>query len=97
MNNPQKEQSIWKKPCIIVKNGDTDDRKAKEQARAEKANKRTDSTSANCSEDNPSRKEQEDTKETVKMSRLCKAGLFFLRWVTADPSPWGNFTPPTKH
>ena len=31
------------------------------------------------------------------MSRLCKAGLFFLRWITADPSPWGNFTPPTKH
>ena len=22
---------------------------------------------------------------------------FFLRWITADPSPWGNFTPPTKH
>ena len=21
---------------------------------------------------------------------------FFLRWITADPSPWGNFTPPTK-
>ena len=20
---------------------------------------------------------------------------FFLRWITADPSPWGNFTPPT--
>ena len=20
--------------------------------------------------------------------------LFFLRWITADPSPWGNFTPP---
>ena len=30
------------------------------------------------------------------MSSLCKAGLFFLRWITADPSPWGNFTPPTK-
>ena len=27
---------------------------------------------------------------------LCKAGLFFLRWITADTSPWGNFTPPTK-
>ena len=36
----------------IVKNGDTEDRKAKEQARAEKANKRTAPTSANCSEDN---------------------------------------------
>ena len=21
---------------------------------------------------------------------------FFLRWITADPSPWGNFTPPVK-
>ena len=21
---------------------------------------------------------------------------FFLRWITADPSPWGNFTPPAK-
>ena len=21
---------------------------------------------------------------------------FFLRWITADPSPWGKFTPPTK-
>ena len=40
-------------------------------------------------------KNKKDTKETVKMSR--KAGLFFLRWITADPSPWGNFTPPTKH
>ena len=40
----------------IVKNGDTEDRKGKEQARAEKANKRTDPSSANCSEDNPSRK-----------------------------------------
>ena len=36
------------------------------------------------------------TKETVKMSSLCKAGLFFLRRITADPSPWGNFTPPTN-
>ena len=41
----------------IVKNGDTDDSKAKEQARAEKTNKWTDSSSENCSEDNPSRKE----------------------------------------
>ncbi len=30
------------------------------------------------------------------MSWLCKAGLFFLRCITADPSPSGNFTPPTK-
>ena len=41
----------------IVKNGDTEDRKAKGQARPEKANKRTDPSSANCSEDNPSREE----------------------------------------
>jgi len=25
------------------------------------------------------KKRKKDTKETVKMSRLCKAGLFFLR------------------
>ena len=31
------------------------------------------------------------------MSRHCKTGLFFLRWITADPTPWGSFTPPTKH
>ena len=43
------------------------------------------------------KKKKRDTKKTVKMSCLCKAGLFFLRWITADPSPWGNFTPPTKH
>ena len=41
----------------IAKNGDPEDRKAKEQARAEKANKWTDSSSANCSKDSPSRKE----------------------------------------
>ena len=35
-------------------------------------------------------------KETVEMWRLCKAGLFFLRRITADPSPSGKFTPPTK-
>ena len=45
----------------------------------------------------PLKEKERDTKKTVKMSRLCKAGLFFLRWITADPSPWGNFTPPTKH
>ena len=30
---------------------------------------------------------------------LCKVGRCFfknLRWITADPSPWGNFTPPMK-
>ena len=42
-------------------------------------------------------KKREDTKETVEMSRHCKADLFFLRWMTADPSPWGNFTSPTKY
>ena len=36
----------------IVQNGDTEDRKAKEKAWAEKANKWTDPISANCSEDN---------------------------------------------
>ena len=41
----------------IAKNGDPEDRKAKEQARAENANKSTDPSSTNCSEDNPSRKE----------------------------------------
>ena len=29
------------------------------------------------------------------MSHLCKAGLFFLQWITADPSPWGNSTDET--
>ena len=38
------------------------------------------------------KKKKNDTRKIVKMSRLCKAGLFFLRWITADPSPWGNFT-----
>ena len=38
------------------------------------------------------KKKKKDAKETVEMS-----GPFFLRWITADPSPWGNFTPPTKH
>ena len=26
----------------------------------------------------------------------AKSRSFFLRWITADPSPWGNFTPPMK-
>ena len=34
----------------IAKKGDREDRQAKEQARAEKANKWTDPSSANCSE-----------------------------------------------
>ena len=41
----------------IAKNEYPEDRNAKEQARAEKANKWTDPSSANCLEDNPSRKE----------------------------------------
>ena len=41
----------------IAKNGTPKGRKAKEQARAEKANNWTDPSSANCSEDNHSRKE----------------------------------------
>ena len=41
----------------IAKNGDPEDRKAKEQALAEKANNWTDPSSANCSEDNPTRKQ----------------------------------------
>ena len=40
-----------------AKNGDTEDRKAKEQARAQKAYKWMDPSSANCSEDNRSRQE----------------------------------------
>ena len=27
---------------------------------------------------------------------LCKAGWFFLRWITADHSPWANFIPLVK-
>ena len=31
---------------------------------------------------------------------MCVASLwsrsFFWQWITVDPSPWGNFTPPTK-
>ena len=42
----------------IVKNGDPEDTKAKEQARAEKANNWTDPSSANCSEDNLSTKKR---------------------------------------
>ena len=41
----------------------------------------------------------EFTLPAAVMTQIC--GLlwsrsFFLRWITADPSPWGNFTPPTK-
>ena len=40
----------------------------------------------------------------IRPARGCDTGMyvaslwirsFFLRWITADPSPWGNFTPPT--
>ena len=41
----------------IAKNEIPKDKKAKEQAVAEKTNNWTDSSSANCSENNPSRKE----------------------------------------
>ena len=41
----------------IAKNEIPKDKKDKEQALAEKANNWTDSSSANCSENNPSRKE----------------------------------------
>ena len=41
----------------IAKHRTPKDRKAEEQARAEKANNWTDPSSANCSENNPSRKE----------------------------------------
>ena len=38
---------------------------------------------------------------TAVMTQACGVFLwcrsFFLRWITADPSPRGNFTPPTKH
>ena len=41
----------------IAKNETPKDKQVKEQALAETANKWTDSSSENCSEDNPSRKE----------------------------------------
>ena len=42
----------------------------------------------------------------IRLARSCNTDVyvsslwsrsFFLRWITADPSPWGNFTPPTTH
>ena len=54
----KKEKTKYVKTALqIAKNGTPKDRKGKEQARAEKANKWTDSSSANCSEDNHTRKE----------------------------------------
>ena len=34
-------------------------------------------------------------KPVTQTCGFCKSD-HFLRWITADPSPWGNFTPPTK-
>ena len=56
-NKPEKRTTYIKTALQIAKNGTPKDRKAKEQALADKANNWTDSSSANCSEDNPSRKE----------------------------------------
>ena len=54
----KKEKTKYVKTALqIAKNGTPKDRKAKEQARAEKANSWTDPSSANCLEDNHSRKE----------------------------------------
>ena len=58
LEQTRKEKNIYIKTAQeIAKNETPKDRKAKEQARGEKANKWTDPSSANCSEDNPSRKE----------------------------------------
>ena len=54
---PEKRTQNMKTALQIAKNGDTEDRMAKEQARTETTHKWTDPSSANCSEDNPSRKE----------------------------------------
>ena len=51
-NKPPKRTKYMKKSLQIARNGDPEDRQAKEQARAEKANKWTDPSSANCSENN---------------------------------------------
>ena len=56
-NKPEKRTKYIKTALQIAKNGTSKDRKAKEQARAEKANQWLDPSSLNCSEDNPSRKE----------------------------------------
>ena len=57
LNKPEKRTQYIKTALQIAKNGTSKDRKAKEQALVEKANKWTDQSSANCSEDNPSRKD----------------------------------------
>ena len=53
----QRRTEYTKTALQIAKNGDPEKGKAKEQARTKKANKWTDLSSANCSEDNPPRKE----------------------------------------
>ena len=65
----------------IVKNGDTEDRKAKEQARDEKANKWTGPSSANCSEDNPQKSWVEDGsgKEREKVELRREKGALHKR------------------
>ena len=65
----------------IPKNGDTEDRKAKEQAPAEKANKWTDPSSANCSEDNPQKSWVEDGsgKEREKVELRREKGALHKR------------------
>ena len=56
-DKPEKRTKLMKTDVQIAKNRDPEVRKAKEQARAEKANRWTDPSCANCSEDNSSRKE----------------------------------------
>jgi len=66
----------------IVKNGDTEDRKAKEQARDEKANKWTDPSSANSPEDNPQEKnwvEDWSGKEREKVELRREKGALHKR------------------
>ncbi len=65
-----KRNKYTKTALQVAKKGDPEKRKAKEQARAEKANKWTDLRSANCSEDNPSRKEL-DGSWLVFVKQLC--------------------------
>ena len=56
-DKPEKRTKLMKTDVQIAKNKDPEVRKAKEQARAKQANKWTDPSYANCSEDNSSRKE----------------------------------------
>ena len=77
----------------IAKNGDTEDRKDKEQARAEKADNWTDPSSANCSEDNPSRKQLVDDgsgkeREKVRLTREKAIILSSKRSKATKKSSW---------